>query len=172
MVSFTPLCGNCSHQNCCTNSSEPLVFEKELDSLRQINKHKEQFIKKITIMGKSANVIRKKEDSSECVFWDSEKKNCTIYEARPFDCKAYPFDILKINGKYHWIVYSCNPESDWEWSEKYLDFLENDHQFLELVKNLDIFSNNTKRVLPKESQKTPYQILRQVRFTGNIKNKF
>lgn len=162
MVSFIQLCGNCSHQNCCTNSSEPLVFENELESLHEINKDGKQFIKKITIMGKSAKIIRKKDHSSECVFWDSEKKNCSVYDSRPFDCKAYPFDILKINEKYHWIVYSCNPDSDWKWAESYLDFLEKDKQFSELVKNIDIFSNNTQRVLPKESKKTPYQILRQV----------
>ena len=30
-------------------------------------------------------------DSYECVFYDRESNGCTIYEARPLQCKTFPF---------------------------------------------------------------------------------
>ena len=34
---------------------------------------------------------RKVDDSYECVFYDKEKNGCQIYEARPSQCKTFPF---------------------------------------------------------------------------------
>ena len=102
-----------------------------------------------------------------CIFWDEDKKMCSIYENRPFDCRAYPFDIHLINGKYHWIVYSCNSKSDWKWTEEYLEALENDKQFNEVMKKIEIFAGHTKMILPQELEKTPYTVLRKVKYTKN-----
>src|SRR4029077_685256 len=96
------------HQACCTNSSVPLVFKGEFDSLMSIGKSGDEYIQERLINNKKIKAIRKKENSDICVFWDERGKKCTIYENRPFDCRAYPFDILLIDSKYHWIVYSCN----------------------------------------------------------------
>ncbi|MCK4875065.1 MAG: YkgJ family cysteine cluster protein, partial [Sulfurimonas sp.] len=30
-------------------------------------------------------------DSYECVFYDREANGCTIYDARPLQCKTFPF---------------------------------------------------------------------------------
>ena len=124
MISFEKLCGNCSHQNCCTNSAEPILFSHDLKKLEAIGKKNDQYLQEIKVDGKKVDAIKKKKDSSICVFWDEEKKHCSVYENRPFDCRAYPFDILLIDGKYHWIVYSCNTDSDWKWSEDFLQNLE------------------------------------------------
>ncbi|MCF6309637.1 MAG: YkgJ family cysteine cluster protein [Sulfurimonas sp.] len=36
-------------------------------------------------------------ESYECVFYDRESNGCTIYEARPLQCKTFPFwDYYKI----------------------------------------------------------------------------
>lgn len=39
-----------------------------------------------------------------CVFLDDDKK-CMIYEWRPLDCRLYPFDIAKLDGRHFWIVH-------------------------------------------------------------------
>ena len=164
-LNFNKLCGNCTHQSCCTNFARPVVFSHDLADLASIEKDGSKFIQKIKINGKDVNIIKKKENSNECVFWDSDTKRCTIYEKKPFDCRAYPFDIRFIDGKYRWIVYLCNLDSDWTWSEKYLEMLENDKQFSEVIEKIDIFTDPTINALDK-SQLIPFTVLREV----NIKN--
>ena len=162
-MSFEKLCSSCQHQNCCTDSQEPILFANDLFNLTSIGKDTEDFIQTISVNGTNIKAIRKKQDSSQCIFWDNSTSKCSIYENRPFDCKAYPFDILLVDGKYHWIVYSCNDDSDWQWSEEFLQALESDVSFKDVLNNIEIFANNTQRILPLESKKTPYKILREVR---------
>ncbi len=162
--SFEKLCGSCPHQNCCTNSQEPLVFGIDFEDLKKIGKANENYLKKITIKGMQVNAIKRKENSTNCIFWDDLGKKCSIYSQRPFDCRAYPFDILLVDGKYHWIVYTCNTDSDWEGGESYLQMLENDKAFSDIMRNIEIFAGNTERILPEESKKTPYKILREINF--------
>ena len=162
MISFTKLCGSCQHQGCCTNSSVPLVFSEDLRALTSIGKSGKEYLQERTIKDKKVLAIKKKNNSNVCVFWDETKKICSVYENRPFDCRAYPFDIRFIDGKYHWIVYSCNPDSNWQWSEEYLLNLEKDMELNNIFKDMETFSNNTELILPQESQKTSFAILREV----------
>ena len=164
MVGFKDLCTSCKHQGCCTNSSVPLVFQHDLKSLKNIGKSGEKYLQEITIKDKKVKTIRKKENSTMCIFWDENERKCSIYENRPFDCRAYPFDIFLINGKYHWIVYSCNPESGWQWTEDHLNMLENNKQFLEIMKNIEIFSNLDEIKNMKKLHELSYTILREVNF--------
>ncbi len=161
MVDFSRLCSNCKTMGCCTNSAVPLVFSSDLVSLKSINKDNDDFLHDRNVNGTFIKAVNKKPNSNECIFWDG-RKGCSIYKQRPFDCRAYPFDILKINGKFHWIVYSCNPQSDWQWTENYLQMLEHDKAFSEVMEKIEIFAGNTSLILPDESKKTPYTILREV----------
>jgi len=159
---FEKLCGNCTHKNCCTDSAVPLVFSNDLKKLQKSISQPSDYLKTVRINNVDVNAIKKKDNSTECIFWDNETSGCKIYDSRPFDCRLYPFDIMLIDDSYHWIVYSCNPESDWTWSEDYLLTFENDDGFDDLMKNIDLFSEHTKMVLPTESDKTPFIILRKV----------
>lgn len=165
MMDFSRLCASCKTQGCCTNSTVPLVFDSDLANLKSINKNNDDFLHDRNVNGIIIKAINKKPNSNVCIFWD-EKVGCSIYKQRPFDCKAYPFDILKINEKFHWIVYSCNPQSDWQWAEEYLQSLEQDKTFAEVMEKIEVFSGNTSLVLPEESKKTPYVVLREVNY-GN-----
>jgi len=164
MVQTEKLCESCKTQGCCTDSAVPLVFSQDYEDLKSIGKASSEFLKEIKINGKKAKAIKKKNASTTCIFFDEDERKCSIYQNRPFDCRAYPFDILLINEKYHWIVYSCNPDSDWKWAESYLEALESDKQFEELMEKIDIFAGHTKIILPQESKKTPFTILRQVNY--------
>jgi len=163
MTSFKRLCDSCNHQGCCTNSSIPLVFSSDLKALESIGRSGDEYLQDVQIKGKKVKALKKKNNSNVCVFWNEEKRICSIYENRPFDCRAYPFDIRLVDGKYRWIVYSCNPDSDWHWSESYLEALEKDMELNDIFNSIETFANNTELILPKESQKTPYIILREVR---------
>ncbi|MDE1726770.1 MAG: YkgJ family cysteine cluster protein [Thaumarchaeota archaeon] len=164
MISFKRLCDNCASHGCCTDSTVPLVFSTDFEALKSIGKAQDLYIQELDIKGRKVKALKKKQNSSNCVFWNEEKKLCSIYEQRPFDCRAYPFDILFVEGKFHWIVYSCNPDSNWEWSEKYLERLEKDMEINKIFDEIASFADNTDLILPDESKKTPYTVLREVRF--------
>jgi uncharacterized protein len=164
MISFNKLCDSCSSQGCCTDSSVPLVFSTDFEALKSIGKTGDRYIQELNIKGKTVKALKKKANSSDCVFWDEKEKRCTVYQQRPFDCRAYPFDILFLEGKFHWIVYSCNPNSDWRWSEKYLEALERDMAINKIFDEVTTFADNTDLTLPNESKKTPYLVLREVKF--------
>mgnify|MGYP003149494157 CR=1 FL=1 len=40
-----------------------------------------------------------------CMFFDPEKKLCTIYQNRPFDCQVFPLDISEYRNRLYWVVY-------------------------------------------------------------------
>ncbi|MCV0400782.1 MAG: YkgJ family cysteine cluster protein [Nitrosopumilus sp.] len=164
---FESLCGNCNHKNCCTDSAVPLVFPTELDLIKKNHSQYANYLQTVKINGVLINAITKKNNSNECVFWDGATGRCKIYESRPIDCRLYPFDILFVNGDYYWIVYSCNEKSDWNWSEIHLKSLEDYEGFDDLMNNIDSFSEHTKMILPNESEKTPYSILRKVNWKNN-----
>jgi hypothetical protein len=168
VVDFTNLCGSCKTQGCCTDSAVPLVFDSDLADLKSINKDGDEFLHDRNVNGMIIKAVNKKPNSNICIFWN-ECSGCSIYKQRPFDCRAYPFDILKINGRFHWIVYSCNPQSDWQWTEEYLQALERDKAFLEVMEKIEIFAGNTSLILPGESKKTHYVILREINYkNGNL----
>lgn len=142
----------------------PLVFDSDYTALESIGKIGNEFLHDRNVNGNIIKAINKKKNSNHCIFWDEKDSKCSIYHQRPFDCRAYPFDILKIDGQYHWIVYSCNPDSNWSWTEEYLSALEHDDAFSEVMSKAEIFSGNTVLILPNESQKTPYVTLRKVNY--------
>lgn len=39
-----------------------------------------------------------------CAFFN-QKELCDIYNKRPFDCRFFPFDVHKIDGKFFWIIW-------------------------------------------------------------------
>lgn len=49
------------------------------------------------------NYILAKADG-RCTFLN-DAKQCTIYDQRPMDCRFYPFDVAKIDGRLTWIVH-------------------------------------------------------------------
>jgi hypothetical protein len=163
-TTYTKLCGSCSHQSCCTSFVSPILFNTDIERLKSIGREGDEYTRNIMIERQQVRTIRKKENSTMCIFWDENERKCSIYENRPFDCRAYPFDIFLINGKYHWIVYSCNSDSDWRWSEMYLQALEKDMELNEVFNDIETFANNTELILLQQSQKTPFTILRQVQY--------
>ena len=177
------LCNSCTHKQCCTGFASPLVFEKDFENLKKI--HKSQYVQIKTINGKSVRIIEKKKkkqltndnngnnnSSDACVFWNEEDSCCSIYEHRPFDCKIFPFDIYKIDGKYMWIMYGCNDNSSninegnihsiWKWTENILQELEQDPQFKDILKNIEMYSDRTEIDSLEESNKMQFIALREI----------
>jgi len=156
------LCNNCTNISCCTGFDAPFLFKNDLTRLKKIGKEEDEYVEDIIVSGLSVKSLKKKKNSTNCIFWDEKKKLCTIYEDRPFDCKMFPFDIMKINNEYVWIVFSCNPDSNWKWTEEYLQRLEDDPQFSEVMENIEIFHHTLETDFSK-THPLPYAVLRKVR---------
>lgn len=40
--------------------------------------------------------------NGDCVFFDPEKRNCTVYDARPRQCRTWPFWDSNVRSKRAW----------------------------------------------------------------------
>ena len=161
--SIQQLCQSCKKQPCCTNFGSAFVFSNDLIKLKKIGKANKNYLKTEIIKDRLVTKLKKKTNSTHCVFWD-ENKGCSIYEHRPFDCKLFPFDIYLIEGEYHWIVYSCNPDSDWKWCEGHLELLEKDDGFNDIMENIETYSDlGWQKAIP-DSAMPPYTKLRKVKW--------
>lgn len=161
--SYKNLCGTCQTNDCCTSFASPLLFPTDIKKLKEIDRYNDEYVKTVKINEKSMETIKKKKDSNQCIFWDASNRKCSIYKNRPFDCMIYPFDIFKIDGKYFWIVYTCNPQSNWKWSESYLQIFENSEEFADILENIETYSHIDSE-LRKKIDTTNYCIIREVNF--------
>jgi len=92
---FNPAaCASCEGR-CCTGESgyiwiTPAEMQSVADLLGlEFNEFTSKFVKKVGY--KYSLVENKIGDNYECVFFDSQKKQCSIYEARPKQCRTFPF---------------------------------------------------------------------------------
>jgi len=161
--SLKKLCETCTHSNCCTEFIESFVFPTDIKNLSYLDMPKEQYLNDVTINRKKFTILRNKKNSSECIFWDS-KKGCTVYNNKPFDCVMFPFDLYPIDGIWHWVVYSCNPESNWSWAESHLEKLENDPRFLEVMEEMDCYADTSRISDHKSDPQYKFTTLRKVKF--------
>ncbi len=135
-IEWKELCDSCKKKPCCTDFMEPYVSDEQADIIRKTYDIDFEFTKvNAPNNGIPELVIINKPESNECIFWDSAK-GCTIYDKRPFDCKVFPFDIYSFDGVPYWIVFNCNPDSDWTWTESSLKSLENDPAFKDYVESI------------------------------------
>ena len=159
--SYKNLCETCEHKSCCSDFASPMLFPTDLKNLEKIGKLNNNFLQDLVVDNKLIKIIKKKDNSNTCIFWDEEKKLCSIYESRPYDCRMFPFDIDWVDNEYHWIVYSCNKNSDWAWCDEYLKKLESDPQFDEIMKHKENFRLTSKNYVDPQTE-SPYAILRKV----------
>jgi len=97
-------CDSCSG-NCCIGESGYIWINKtEIENLAQhLNKTIEEVrLKYLKRIGYKFSIIENQLSKSNyaCVFFDLEKRQCSIYEARPIQCRTFPFwDYFKENEK-------------------------------------------------------------------------
>jgi len=87
-------CFSCEGR-CCTGESGYIwITPKEMQDIADLLEYDfddftSKFVKKV---GYRYSLVEKKvDDSYECVFFDSKLKRCSIYEARPKQCRTFPF---------------------------------------------------------------------------------
>ncbi|WP_455755725.1 YkgJ family cysteine cluster protein [Sulfurimonas sp.] len=93
--SFNPLaCGNCEGRCCTGESGYIYVTKTEIENIAQFLKMDiREFVNKYLFKKMYKYSIKEKQngDSYECIFYDASSNGCTIYDARPTQCKTFPF---------------------------------------------------------------------------------
>jgi Fe-S-cluster containining protein len=95
-------CTRCG--NCCTGAPGFVwVNVEEMERLAQtlalsFDEFTARFVRQV---GTSYSLIEK--PNHECVFWDSSR-GCTVYDARPVQCRTWPFWPAKLASPQDWAV--------------------------------------------------------------------
>lgn len=94
-------CTQCG--DCCTGAPGFVwVNQEEIDAIAaKINLDVEEFEKKyVRRIGMRRSLVEY--PNGDCVFFDTEKRNCTVYEARPRQCKTWPWWNSNITSEEAW----------------------------------------------------------------------
>lgn len=85
-------CLTCKNKGCCKlDIAYPLfVTPKETERIEKLTHNQTCFNKDFP-----------------CSFFN-ENGLCDIHSIRPTDCRLFPFDILKINGEFFWVIWEID----------------------------------------------------------------
>ncbi len=95
-------CDSCEGNCCIGESGNIWINNNEIEKLAKylnvsIEEVKLKYIEKRAYKY-SIKEIQLAKDNYACVFFDLEKKGCSIYEVRPIQCRTFPFwDYFKKN---------------------------------------------------------------------------
>lgn len=98
-------CKNCT-ACCCLEGGVVMLSQKDLSRLAShFNQTEEEFIKGNCQFLQNDDdkkyylCLLDKADTAQCIFWD---KGCTCYEARPTQCRTYPFWTKIMSDEKSW----------------------------------------------------------------------
>lgn len=87
-------CASCGGK-CCTGQSGFIwINDAEISALARyfgLSKDRLKNAFMIKINGRYSLIEKPFENGYACVFFDIKRKNCSIYELRPAQCKSFPF---------------------------------------------------------------------------------
>ncbi|MBS4330904.1 YkgJ family cysteine cluster protein [Campylobacter vulpis] len=96
-------CESCGGKCCTGESGNIFVNQEEIKLLREHFRlgeleFGERFLRKVGF--KFSLKEKEFEDGFACIFFDTKKRNCSIYALRPTQCKTFPFwDYFKTHKK-------------------------------------------------------------------------
>ena len=92
---FSPdACATCQGKCCTGESGYIYVTKKEIESISKLLELDVNIFVKDYLFKKGYKYSIKEikfNDSHECIFYDRESNGCRIYDARPLQCKTFPF---------------------------------------------------------------------------------
>lgn len=94
-------CTQCG--DCCTGAPGFVwVNDSEIAALaQQLGLPIAEFVKKyVRQVGEKQSLVEF--DNGDCVFFDSELRNCKVYEARPLQCRTWPFWDSNLRSATAW----------------------------------------------------------------------
>ena len=103
-----------------------------------------------------------------CVYFN-QKELCEIHSDRPVDCRIFPFDVLKIGGKFYWTVWKLKC-SILENEETFEPFLQ-EHEREIIPKFVEHINDYSQFRLEELLSKYQFKVLREVKIESSDKFK-
>lgn len=102
--SFDPSACEACEGRCCTGESGYIFASiQEFETMAELlGLEMSQFIEKYLLKVKNRYSLKevRYNDSYDCIFYDRKSNGCAIYEARPLQCRTFPFwDYFKSHPK-------------------------------------------------------------------------
>ncbi len=93
-------CTRCGR--CCRGPGNVWISDSEIEALARLTGRSVEAFRKIQVrrLGGRELVLRQKRNR-DCVFWD-ESKGCSVYSARPQQCRSYPFWKANLRSEDDW----------------------------------------------------------------------
>ncbi|EOH3822511.1 YkgJ family cysteine cluster protein [Campylobacter jejuni] len=87
-------CEKCGGKCCAGESGNIFASKEELEALRkhlnlESKEFAEKYLRKVGFKMSFKEV--EFEDGFACIFFDTQKRNCSIYDFRPKQCRTFPF---------------------------------------------------------------------------------
>jgi uncharacterized protein len=98
-------CSQCG--NCCTGAPGYVwVTNEEIAALaaqvgEEVARFEELYVRKV-----GARKSLREFSNGDCVFFDSQRRNCTVYQARPRQCRTWPFWDSNLKTPNDW-AHTC-----------------------------------------------------------------
>lgn len=83
----------CSHCGVCCTETEMLLSEKDIRRLTKKGFNKSYFVKYI-----EQGYAQLKNREGCCVFYDTKRRQCSVYAVRPSGCRVYPVILDEEKG--------------------------------------------------------------------------
>lgn len=99
-----------------------------------------------------------------CLFYENDL--CAVHEDRPVDCRLFPFDIIKDNNKFYWVVWKLNCSISNKSKGKFEPFLRQHEKKIipSFKKYVEAYSEFRFGEL---SEKYRYEVIREINFNIN-----
>ena len=94
-------CSQCG--DCCTGAPGFVwVQQQEIDDLaREVELSSEEFEEKYVRKIGARRSLREF-PNGDCVFFDTDKRGCSVYQARPIQCRTWPFWDSNLKNEKSW----------------------------------------------------------------------
>ena len=94
-------CSQCG--DCCTGAPGFVwVTQPEIDALAQRTGMETAHFEDTYVRKIGARRSLREFPNGDCVFFDTEKKGCIVYEARPIQCRTWPFWDSNLTSEKAW----------------------------------------------------------------------
>ncbi len=93
-------CKQCG--NCCNVQGYVFIFPKDLERLVENSGFTLEELQRTYLSTVDGYTVFRDAGSGACIFWDHIEKKCRIYEARPTQCRTFPFWKTLLYKKKKW----------------------------------------------------------------------
>ncbi|NOR46310.1 MAG: YkgJ family cysteine cluster protein [Candidatus Delongbacteria bacterium] len=93
-------CKQCG--NCCNISGYVFVFKEDLNRILELTDFTMNDLQTSYLSTVDGYTVFRDKGTGACIFWDEAIKGCKIYEARPTQCRTFPFWKTLLYNESKW----------------------------------------------------------------------